>query len=158
MWGAAVEKPTMLARDRQFRILNTHTHRPSHSPSHVCTRSPTQPLPPPSSSTKLVLWSPSLLGPIKNGQDKSITSSTRTRPSSLLLPPVNHSSLPSQTVISHGGRTVRFSIPAPGVRVLASTSKGLPIMVQLVLLSSVCLSFESRYASVSLRRYAATHD
>lgn len=56
----------------------------THTLTHCCTcaRARTHPLHPP---TKLVLWSLSQLGPIKDSQDESITSSTRARASSLPL-------------------------------------------------------------------------
>lgn len=75
----------LLAQGHRFTISNLHTPH-THRPPHVCTHSHTETLPPPSSfSTKLLLWPPSLLSPIKNRQDKSITSPTRALSSSLLF-------------------------------------------------------------------------
>lgn len=60
-------------------LICARTH--SHTAARV-RRLARTPSPPP---TKLVLWSLSQLGPIKDSQDESITSSTRARASSLQL-------------------------------------------------------------------------
>lgn len=61
-------------------ISNLRTHTLTHC--CTCAQARTHPPFPP---TKLVLWSLSQLGPIKDSQDESITSSTRARASSLQL-------------------------------------------------------------------------
>lgn len=75
--GAEEPRPT---ESHPF-ISNLCTHTLTHC--CTCARARTHPLQPP--PTKLVLWSLSQLGPIKDSQDESITSSTRARASSLPL-------------------------------------------------------------------------
>lgn len=60
-------------------LICARTH--SHTAARVRRLAGSPPLPP----TKLLLWSLSQLGPIKDSQDESITSSTRARASSLPL-------------------------------------------------------------------------
>lgn len=124
--GGAVEEPMLLAQGHQFTISNLHTphtHRPSHRPPHVCSHLHTATLPPPSSSTKLLLWSPSLLGPIKNRQDKSITSPTRALSSSLLvLPLIIHPCQAKQPSVTEW--TGRFIISARGSECSVYTGVG----------------------------------
>ena len=116
--GAIEEAMLLLAQGHQYLICtlhtHTHTHRPSHRLPHVCTHSCTENSP--SASTKLLLWSPSLLAPIKNRQDKSITSPTRGRSSSLVFLPLIIHPCQAGAAISHGCAG-RFSTSASGVRV-----------------------------------------
>lgn len=89
--GGAIEEAMLLAQGHQYLIctLHTHTHTDLHTDPRTCAHTRAQKtLPPPSASTKLLLWSPSLLAPIKNRQDKSITSPTRVRSSSLVFLPL----------------------------------------------------------------------
>ncbi len=114
--GGAIQEPMLLAQGHQFMISNLHTphtHTDLHTgPLHVCTHAHTETLPSPSSSTKLLLWSPSLLGPIKSRQDKSITSPTRALSSLVFLPLIIHPCQAKQPSVT--GCIGRFSVSAPG--------------------------------------------
>lgn len=104
----------------------------------MCTQSHTNsqhlPLHP---ATKLLLLSPFLLSPIKNRQDKSITSSIHTHSSSWLsFSLIIHSCQPMQ--LSLMACTVRCSIMLQGYRdsyLYQGGKEGFPIMAEIVFLS-----------------------
>lgn len=81
-WRTYASSPGAPIHNMWICTLCTHTQ--SHTAPCTCAHALTQKLSPPSDPTKLLLCSSSLLSPIKNRQDKSITSPTRALSSSWL--------------------------------------------------------------------------